>query len=108
MALDDAKLAPGDIDVVCGSASGLAPFDAAELEGVREVCGARACVAAPKTYFGETFGAGGAFGLATSLAWLAGTPVGPVVHGAAPAAVGTVLVVAVGFYGNVSAVVLAR
>jgi 3-oxoacyl-(acyl-carrier-protein) synthase len=108
MALDDAKLAPGDIDVVCGSLSGLAPFDAAELEAVREAFGPGICVAAPKQLFGETFGAGGALAISAALAWLDGTPVGPIVSGTRPAEVRRVLVLAVGFYGNVSAVVLTR
>lgn len=108
MALADARLAPADIDVVCASSSGLAPFDAAELDAVREAFGAEACVAAPKALFGETFGAGGALAIGTSLAWLDGTPVGPVVSGARAPEVNRVLVLAVGFYGNVSAVVVAR
>lgn len=108
MALADAKLTPADIDVVCGSASGLAPFDAAELEAVREVFGAEMGVAAPKALFGETFGAGGALAISAVLAWFDGTPLGPIVSGARPVKVDRVLVLAVGFYGNVSAVVLAR
>lgn len=108
MALTDAKLTPAEIDVVCGSSSGLAPFDAAEVEAVRGVFGADMGVAAPKALFGETFGAGGALAISAALAWLDGTPVGPIVSGARPAKVDRVLVLAVGFYGNVSAVVVAR
>jgi 3-oxoacyl-(acyl-carrier-protein) synthase len=108
MALADARLVPEDIDLVCGSLSGLAPFDAAELAAVREVLGASTCVVAPKALFGETFGAGGALAMSAAVAWLGGTPIGPVVSGERPTQLRRVLVLAVGFYGNVSAVVLER
>jgi 3-oxoacyl-(acyl-carrier-protein) synthase len=108
MALADASLAPADVDVVCGSLSGLAPFDQAELQALRTVFGPEVCVAAPKALFGESFGAGGAFAMGATLAWLGGVPVAPIVSGRPPAEVRRALVVAVGFYGNVSAVVLGR
>ena len=63
-------------------------------------------MAAPKTLYGETFGAGGALGVASALAWFSGTPVGPLVHGKPPAQLRNVLVLAVGLYGNASAVIL--
>jgi uncharacterized membrane protein AbrB (regulator of aidB expression) len=46
--------------------------------------------------------------MAAGLAWLAGVPPSPLVHGAAPSKIDTVLVTAVGYYGNASAVVMRR
>jgi 3-oxoacyl-[acyl-carrier-protein] synthase II len=107
-ALDDAGIAPGDVDVVHGAISGLGPLDQAEREGLAAVLGDGVAVTAPKRIYGETFGAAGAFGLAHAAAWLAGTPLGPLAHGEPPAAVNTVLVHTLGFYGNASALVLQR
>jgi 3-oxoacyl-(acyl-carrier-protein) synthase len=107
-ALVDANLAPGDVDVVASCANGVPLYDAAEREALRRVLGEGACVATPKSYFGETLGASGAFGLAAALAWLHGTPVAPVLAGSPPARPRRVLVTAVGFYGNASALVVER
>jgi 3-oxoacyl-(acyl-carrier-protein) synthase len=108
MALRDAKLEPGAISAVCGSFNGLAGFDRAERAAIAEVLGPDVPVAAPKTLYGETFGASGALGMATALAWLAGAPFGPRVSGREPASIDRVLVLSVGFYGNVSALVITR
>lgn len=108
MALADAGLLPADIDVVSSSLSGLPQFDAAELEAVRAVFGPDVCVAAPKALLGETFGAGGVMAMTAALGWLEAAPVGPIVSGKAPTAPRHVLVLAIGYYGNVSAVILAR
>ncbi|MGB0679447.1 MAG: beta-ketoacyl synthase N-terminal-like domain-containing protein, partial [Polyangiales bacterium] len=107
-ALEDAAVAPADIDVVCGAQSGLAPYDQAELRAVHEVFGAEVCLAAPKHWFGESFGAAGALGVAAVLAWLAGAPVAPLWPARPPPqqAVRAVLVLDVGHYGNASALVL--
>ena len=107
-ALADAGITAADVDVVCSSASGLAPFDRAELEAVSAVFGESACVAAPKALLGETLGAGGGMGMAAALAWFEGAAPSAIVGGSAPAHVRTVLVSAIGFYGNASAVVLRR
>jgi 3-oxoacyl-(acyl-carrier-protein) synthase len=107
-ALADAGIAPGDVDVVASSVSGLPPFDVAEMAALESVFGADACVAAPKAVLGETLGAGGAMGMAAALAWFEGAAPSPLVRGKAPPEVRTVLVSAMGFYGNASAVVLRR
>jgi 3-oxoacyl-[acyl-carrier-protein] synthase II len=108
MALSDAGLPAAAIDLVCASVSGFAPFDRAELAAVRSVLGREVAVVAPQAWCGETFGAGGAFGIATALAWLDGVEV-PALEGASAAARRDhVLVIALGFYGNASAVVVAR
>jgi 3-oxoacyl-(acyl-carrier-protein) synthase len=108
MALKDADLPADAIDVACSSVNGMRSFDAAELDAVTATLGERTAVAAPKTLFGETFGAGGALGLASAVAWLSGARVGPMVRGAAPERPAHVLTLAVGFYGNVSAVIVSR
>ncbi|MAQ17247.1 MAG: hypothetical protein CMN30_20935 [Sandaracinus sp.] len=105
-ALAEAGLEPSDVDVVAAATGGIEPIDAAELAGLRAVFGDDACIATPKALHGETFGAAGAFGLASGLAWIGGAPVAPCVQGSAPAAVRTVLVSSVGYYGNASAVLL--
>ena len=107
-ALRDAGVEAGQVDVVCGSRGGAAAVDDAELEAVKRVFGAGAALAAPKRIFGETFGAGGAFGMAAVLAWMEGAPVGPMAVGEAPSRVATAVVLTVGYYGNVSAVVMRR
>jgi 3-oxoacyl-(acyl-carrier-protein) synthase len=111
MALADAQLDPSEIDVVASAVSGIAHFDAAELSGIEAVFGAGPAVAAPKAVFGETFGAAGGLAMASALAWFGGVPVGPIVQGRAPesqADLRYVAVLAVGYYGNASAVILHR
>jgi 3-oxoacyl-(acyl-carrier-protein) synthase len=105
-AIVDAQISPRAIDVVASGVSGLAAFDARELDAIERVVGRRACVAAPKMILGETLGAGGGMGMAAALAWLEGATITPVVRGDAPSAPKTVLVTSMGFYGNASAVVL--
>ncbi len=108
MALSDAQLTAADIDVVASAASGIPHFDAAELSGIEAVLGARPCVIAPKALFGETFGAAGALAMACVLSWFDGVEIGPVVQGKRPEHIEHVLVLAVGYYGNASAVILQR
>ena len=107
-ALADAGIEPRDVDAVCSAGSGLDLADREESAGLAAALGTGVAVAAPKLVYGETFGAGGALGMATALAWLEGTPVAPIVSGRAPESVRTVVVTAVGFYGNVSAVVMQK
>ena len=113
-ALEDAGLSPSDVDVVGASVSGLPAFDAAELAAIGRVFGPSVCVAAPKAVLGETLGAGGGMAMAGAIAWLGGTahaPVAPfpIVRGEMRAReVRTVLVNAMGFYGNASTVVMQR
>ncbi len=105
-ALDDAGVGPRDVDAVCSAAGGLDLVDREESTGLAAALGPDVAVAAPKLVYGETFGASGALGMATALAWLAGKPVAPLISGEPPERVRTVVVTTVGFYGNVSAVVL--
>lgn len=105
MAVRDAGLAPGDVDLVCSSLSGVPRFDGAELAGIEAALG-EVAVVAPKAWYGECFGAGGALALACGLSFLAGAPVAPLVSGRAPAALRHLLVLAVGYYGNVTALVV--
>jgi hypothetical protein len=81
------------------------------------VFGDTAPIALPKAIFGETFGASGALACACALAWFGGVPVQPLASrasrasgatGAASAPPDHVLVVAVGYYGNASAIVMRR
>jgi 3-oxoacyl-(acyl-carrier-protein) synthase len=88
--------------------NGLAAFDRAELEAIRAVFGPSVCLAAPKAVLGETLGAGGAMGMAAALAWFEGAAPSAIASGHAPREVRTVLVSAMGFYGNASAVVVRR
>ncbi|MBX3275261.1 MAG: hypothetical protein KF729_33655 [Sandaracinaceae bacterium] len=106
-AVSDAGIEPSAIDVVCSSLGGLPPFDAAELAGIDEALGAGVAVAAPKAMWGESFAGAGALGMASAVAWIGGAPPGPLVRGDVPSATRHVVVVAMGYYGNVSAVVLA-
>jgi 3-oxoacyl-(acyl-carrier-protein) synthase len=108
-ALADAGLGSGDVDLVVSSVAGLPQFDDEELAAIRSVV-PQAAVVAPKLALGETLGAGGAIGMAASLAWLGGTPVAKelVVGGAlgANARIRNVVVTSIGYYGNASAVVM--
>jgi 3-oxoacyl-(acyl-carrier-protein) synthase len=106
MALTDAGLQGSDIDVVASALSGIVEFDVPELAGIRAALGPDCAIATPKAIFGETFGAGGALAMACALAWLAGVPVAPLLTRPLTAAPHHVLVVAVGYYGNASALVL--
>jgi 3-oxoacyl-(acyl-carrier-protein) synthase len=107
MALGDAALGPADIDLVCASFNGMVQFDAAELAAIDRVLGPHMPLLAPKTWIGETFGASGALATAATLAWLTGTPFRPL-RGELASPPRTVLILAVGFYGNVSALVARR
>lgn len=114
LALEDAGLKPSDIDVVASSLCGIAGFDAAELAGITAALGGEVPVAAPKTIFGETFGASGAISMACALTWLARDrsgqqpAVAPLVRGEVKEPPQHVLVLSVGYYGNASAVILSR
>lgn len=105
-ALADASVEPGEVDLVCSSVAGLRPFDQAELAGLREAFSHDVAIAAPKVIWGESFAGSGALGLAAAVAWIEGAPAAPLVRGGAPRQVKTVVVTSVGYYGNVSAVVV--
>lgn len=106
-ALADAAVEAGSVDLVVSGLSGLAYFDDEELKAIQAALGS-APVVAPKLALGETLGAGGSMGMAAALAWLGGVPVPDtlLVAGTAPSRVRTVLVTALGYYGNASAVVM--
>lgn len=106
-ALDDAGISPADVDLVVSSVSGIPRFDAAELVGI-ETCLAAVPVVAPKTWYGESFGAGGALALCATLCFFDGVTPAPMVRGEAPADASTAVILSVGYYGNVSALVLRR
>ena len=105
-ALADAGLSREAVDVVCCAASGIDVVDAEESAGLAAALGLDVAVVAPKFVYGETFGAGGALGMATALAWLEGTRPAPLISGRLPDVVRTVVVTTVGFYGNCTAVVM--
>jgi len=107
MALRDADLTPDRIDVVASGLCGVADFDAAELAGINSIHKGVA-VAAPKLIFGETFGAGGVLASVCALSWFDGVPVAPLVQGHVQGPVRHVLVTAVGYYGNASALILRK
>lgn len=105
-ALHDAGLQASDLDGVCGSLNGVPMFDRAELAALDAVLGAELPVVAPKSVYGETFGSGGALAIATALSWFAGASVGALVRGRMCERPRALLVLAVGFYGNVSAIII--
>jgi 3-oxoacyl-[acyl-carrier-protein] synthase II len=106
LALADAELQPGEIDLVASAMCGIARFDRAELAGIDAALGGAVPIAAPKAIFGETFGASGAVAMACALHWFGGGPVVPLVRGSLESPPRHVLVLTVGYYGNASAVVL--
>ncbi|MBI2896751.1 MAG: hypothetical protein HYY06_24555 [Deltaproteobacteria bacterium] len=105
-ALEDASMSPEQIDVVAASVSGYPALDAPELAALAEVFGPDVCVAAPKALMGETLGATGAMGMAAAIGWLGGVTPARIVRGRAPRETRAVMVVALGFHGTASAVVL--
>lgn len=108
-ALEDAGVTAKDVDLVVSSGCGLPRFDAIELSALERVVPG-APVAAPKLALGETLGAGGTLGVVAALAWIGGAKASLLVRGDAreveSRGVRTVLVTAVGYYGNASAVVV--
>ncbi|MEW1545005.1 ketosynthase chain-length factor [Streptomyces tsukubensis] len=68
LALDDAGLEPGDIDVVFADAAGVPELDRAEADAIRAVFGAHGVpVTAPKTMTGRLGAGGAALDLATAV-----------------------------------------
>jgi len=107
-ALREANIDATRIDIVASGIRGLRQLDQAELEGIEAALGPDTPVAQPKRVHGETFGASGAFALAQTLGWFEGAPIGPLVRGTVPSRVQTAVITSVGFYGNVSALVIER
>jgi len=123
-ALDDARCAPGDIDVVFADAAADPQLDRVESAALAEIFGAHAVpVTAPKTLTGRLYGGGAALDVATALLALRD---GVIPHTVGPARVSadhpidlvlevpreqplrTALVVARGYGGFTSAMVLGR
>jgi minimal PKS chain-length factor (CLF/KS beta) len=68
VALDDAGLAPGDIDVVFADAAGIVALDRAEATAINEVFGPRGVpVTAPKTMTGRLYAAAASLDLVSAL-----------------------------------------
>jgi 3-oxoacyl-(acyl-carrier-protein) synthase len=80
--------------------------DLAEEEGLARVFGSDVATVATKGLWGETFGAAAALSMAAAVGFLSGVTPAPLLRGEAPARLRTVLVTALGYYGNVSAVIL--
>ena len=109
-ALDDAEVSVADVDLVIAARSGFDQMDQAEVEGLTQVFGGDVPAVALKQLHGETFGAAGAFGMAAAASYFAGAPAAPLTT-----EIGgdlrrqdlrTVVIISIGYYGNVSAVVL--
>lgn len=107
-ALRDAGLEPHDIDVVSCAASGISRVDLAEEEGLARVFGSDVATVATKGLWGESFGAAPALSMAAAVAWLSGVTPAPLLRGEFPREVRHVLITALGYYGNVSAVILRK
>jgi len=106
-ALADAGIEARALDAVVCGASGVAAFDEAEITGtLRALGGAEPAVMAPKLAVGETLGAGGAMGVLAGLSVLQGGARGYALRGALRTPARTVLVTALGYYGNASALVI--
>jgi 3-oxoacyl-(acyl-carrier-protein) synthase len=112
-ALRDAELEPSAIDLVCSAESGVSRMDLAEEEGLSRVLGSDVPVVATKALWGETFGAAAALSCAACLSFLGKRPgdlgqPAPILRGGLTREVRHVLVMAMGYYGNVSAVILKK
>lgn len=112
-ALRDAQLEPGQIDLVCSAESGVSRMDLAEEEGLSRVLGSDVPIVATKGLWGETFGAAAALSAAACLGYLGKGPsdvghAAPILRGGLAHEVQNVLVMAMGYYGNVSAVILSK
>ncbi|MGW7537843.1 ketosynthase chain-length factor [Amycolatopsis sp. NPDC054798] len=80
-ALADARVAPGEVDVVFADGSGVPELDRIEAETLAAVFGARAVpVTVPKTMTGRLLGGGSALDLATAVLALRDQVIPPTVH----------------------------
>jgi 3-oxoacyl-(acyl-carrier-protein) synthase len=112
-ALRDAGLGPEAIDLVCSAESGVSRMDLAEQEGLSRVLGSDVPTVATKALWGETFGAAAALSLCAALSWFDRGPgeaehAAPILRGALTRPVRTLLVTAMGYYGNVSALIVRK
>jgi 3-oxoacyl-(acyl-carrier-protein) synthase len=83
-------------------------MDMAEEEGLSRVLGCDVPTVATKALWGETFGAAGALSLVAALVWLEGIEAAPLLRGTPRRDVRHVLITALGYYGNVSAVIVRK
>ncbi len=100
-----AGISADSIDAVFGSTSGLHAFDRAEERAVRARVASPTPFVAPKSIFGESFGAAGALATAAALATFKGHRPTFLGDGPLPR---TILLTALGYYGNAAAVLLRR
>ncbi|HEY6878920.1 MAG TPA: beta-ketoacyl synthase N-terminal-like domain-containing protein [Polyangiales bacterium] len=107
-ALRDASLESGDIDLVVCAESGVNLMDLAEEDGLARVFGSDVATIASKALWGEAFGAAAALSVAASLVWLSGVKPEPLLRGELRRPVRRVLVMAMGYYGNASAVIVKK
>ncbi|MFI6346469.1 ketosynthase chain-length factor [Streptomyces sp. NPDC050560] len=120
-ALADAGLSPRDVDVVFADGAGVADLDRDEAAAIARVFGPRGVpVTAPKSMTGRMYSGGAAVDVATALLSLRGDIIPPTVNvgraapgyaidlvtSARPVPVNTALVVARGYHGFNSALVL--
>ncbi|GAA0639263.1 ketosynthase chain-length factor [Kutzneria viridogrisea] len=81
LALADARVEPSEVDVVFADAAGVPAADRREAEVLAEVFGARQVpVTAPKTMTGRLLGGGAALDLATALLAMRDSVIPPTVH----------------------------
>jgi 3-oxoacyl-[acyl-carrier-protein] synthase II len=104
----DAQLTPADIDLVLSAESGVSRMDLVEEDGLSRVLGSDIPMIATKALWGETFGAASALSLAACLGWLDGLPARPLLRGQVTRPIRTALVMAMGYYGNVSALIVSK
>ena len=110
IALDDAGLAPADIDVVFADASGVPAADRAECRVIRTVFGPRGVpVTAPKTMTGRLYAGGAPLDVASALLAIRDQVIPPTINVTEPADAGIDLVGAVPREARIRhALVLAR
>ncbi len=122
LALDDAGVAPGDVDVVFADGAGSVELDVAEARALQSVFGVREVpVTVPKAAFGRTYAGGAALDVAAALLSLRDRRIPPPINVERPAHdlrlvldhseaadLHTALVVARGYGGFNSAAVLRR
>jgi 3-oxoacyl-(acyl-carrier-protein) synthase len=126
VALDDAGIGPDDVDVVFADAAGVPEADANEAGAIKQVLGDRASdvpVTAPKTMVGRLYAGGASLDVATALLAMRDGVIPPTINldepaegcelnfvtgSARQAEVRTALVIARGFGGFNSALVLRR
>jgi len=87
MALDDAQLAPADIDYICADGAGTQIGDVTETKAIKQVFTAKAKdipVSAPKAIFGNMLGASGALDVITTVLAMENGVVPPTINLSVP------------------------